>query len=429
MHHRMGIVHFVKKLLHLTPPPAKFLTPDGSPKEPEKPEPPPVPKDVVWTPPPLAPGKSYRIAYVITKSNFGGAQRYVYDLATHMPPDAEAVVICGKGQGIGIEEGLLVAKLAEAGVRTTVLPELSRDIGIMDIAAFYKLWKIIRAENPCVLHLNSSKAGGLGALAGRLARVPIIIFTAHGWPFNESRNAVWRAFAWFASVLTILLSTKVICVSTYDRSQFRGWFFSKKLVGIRNALPPGNYVDRDAARVDLVPHGNLYKDDIWLGFIGELNRNKNVSLALKAVAKVLQAGINIFFAVVGDGEDRLALEDEMRELKIDQNVRFLGFISDAPKLMKAFDIFVLPSRKEGMPYVLLEAERAGVPIIASAVGGIPEIIHDGDNGLLFQSENLEQLTAALMRLCKDQELRVQFSKVTPPEHFETMLRETFAQYR
>jgi len=160
-----------------------------------------------------------------------------------------------------------------------------------------------------------------------------------------------------------------------------------------------------------------------------LNQNKNVSLAIRAVAKALTAGCNIFFAIVGDGEERLELEDEVKELKIDQDVRFLGFVSDAPKLIKAFDIFLLPSRKEGMPYVILEAQRAGVPVIASSVGGIPEVIHDGDNGLLCQSNNLEQFSAALIRLCKDQELRVQLAKATPPEHFKIMLRETFAQYR
>jgi glycosyltransferase involved in cell wall biosynthesis len=428
----MGVTRFIKKLIFGAPPPSKFLTPDGAPKEPAKPVPASIPKDTVSTLPPVpppTPGKPYKVAYVVTKSNFGGAQRYVYDLATHMPPDADAVVICGKGQGYGIEEELLVAKLTEAGVRTVQLRELTRDIGVTDFAALYKLRKVIRDENPCVLHLNSSKAGALGALAGRLAGVPKILFTAHGWPFNESRGFLWRAFAWFASVLTILLSSKVICVSTYDRNQFRGWFFSKKLLGIRNALPPANYMEREEARKNLVPHAELYENDIWVGTIAELNANKNISLALKAVAKAVQAGCNIFYAVAGSGEDRFALEDEMKALKLDQNVKFLGFVSGAPLLYKAFDIALLPSRKEGLPYAILAAQQAQVPIIASAVGGIPEVVHDGDNGLLFQSENLEQLTAALIRLCKDQELRVQFSKITPPEHFETMLRETFAQYR
>ena len=118
-----------------------------------------------------------------------------------------------------------------------------------------------------------------------------------------------------------------------------------------------------------------------------------------------------------------------KELKIDQNVKFLGFVVDARRYLKAFDIALLTSRKEGMPYFVLECLQAGLPILASHVGGIPEIVRDGENGLLFQSGNLEDLTAKLVRLCKDQELRVNLSKNTSPDNFEVMLRETFALYR
>jgi len=378
-------------------------------------------------PPPPPRTKPNKIAYVITKPNYGGAQRYVFDLATHIPSDAETVVITGKGQFE--DDQLLAIRLTEAGVRVVQIPELKRDLGLTDFKALYTIWKVLRMEAPTVLHLNSSKAGGLGALAGRVAHVPKIIFTAHGWPFNEKRNILWRAFAWLASAATIVLCDKVICVSTYDLTQFRGLFFAKKLVGIRNAVPPFNYPDKDAARADLVPRADLYTNNLWVGTLAELNQNKNVELGIRTVAKAIKAGCNILYCVVGDGEERLKLEDLVEELKLQDNIKFLGFVAGAANLMKAFDIFLLPSRKEGMPYAILEAQRAGVPVIASAVGGVPEIVHDGDNGLLCQSENLQQFTDALIRLCKDQELRNQFSKITPPEHFETMLRETFAQYK
>jgi glycosyltransferase involved in cell wall biosynthesis len=90
---------------------------------------------------------------------------------------------------------------------------------------------------------------------------------------------------------------------------------------------------------------------------------------------------------------------------------------------------MLPSRKEGMPYVLLEALRAGVPVLASAVGGVTEVVREGTNGMLFQSENLNDLSSKLIQLCKDAELRAQLSHSDPQDHFEPFLRETFAQYR
>src|SRR5262245_56822422 len=129
--------------------------------------------------------KKLRVLYVITKSYFGGAQRYVSDLASNPPVDMETAVLCG-GPNMFLQEGFLVVKLKEHNVRTIVLPSLTRDVGVLDFKAFYQLFKAIRAEKPDVLHPNSSKAGGLDALAGRLCRVPQIIYTAHGWAFNET---------------------------------------------------------------------------------------------------------------------------------------------------------------------------------------------------------------------------------------------------
>jgi glycosyltransferase involved in cell wall biosynthesis len=372
--------------------------------------------------------KKRKVLYVITKSYFGGAQRYVSDLASHPPAGTEVTVMCGPGQDT-LREGFLIRKLAENNVRTIVLPALKRDVGLLDFVAFFRLFQAIRAEAPDVLHLNSSKVGGLGALVGRLCRVPRIIFTAHGWAFNEpQRGVISKTLVWLASVATIVLSHKVICVSIYDRNAFTGWFFQNKLVVIHNALSPDEYEERDSARKNLVPHADLYQKDVWVGSIAELTPNKNISLALDAVAKALAQGCNIFYAVVSDGEERLALEDKIKELKIDQNVRLLGFVSDARRYIKAFDIALLTSRKEGMPYFVLECLSAGVPIIASNVGGISEVIRDGENGILCQSENVDQFADALYLLVKDETVRKQLASSPPQDHFDTMLRETFSLY-
>lgn len=418
----MGLFKLIKKLIFGAPPPPKFLTPDGKPKEEVKAEP-----VIKALPKRIRSGKPV-ILYLVTKSNFGGAQRYVYDLASHAPPEYEPVVMCGNAS-LSDQNMLLVNKLAAVNVQTVLVSELKRDLGFTDFMAVYSLYLAIKAEAPHILHLNSSKAGALGALAGRLAGVPTIIFTAHGWAFNEDRNFFTKFVFWLASVFTILLCHKVICVSAYDRNAFRGWFFQDKLVAIHNALPPTEYYERDDARRDLVPHHELFKDELWLGTIAELTKNKNIPLALEAVARALKAGCNIFYAVVGDGEDRLDLEDQVRELKIQDNVRILGFVSEAGKFMKAFDIAMLPSRKEGLPYFALECLHVGVPLIASNVGGISEIIHDGENGILCPPEDVEALADALIKLCNDQELRTSMSKSNESDHFVEMLRETFALYR
>jgi len=128
-----------------------------------------------------------KIAYVITKSNWGGAQRYVYDLATNVPKNTfDVIVVCGGN-------GTLAKKLEQEGTRVIRIKGLERDIRFgSEIRVLYRLKHLFAQEQPDIVHLNSSKIGGLGSLAARMARVPHIIFTAHGFAFNEKRNIVWK---------------------------------------------------------------------------------------------------------------------------------------------------------------------------------------------------------------------------------------------
>src|SRR3989344_3575655 len=146
-----------------------------------------------------------KVLFLITKGNFGGAQRYVYDLATSLPKTKyEAVVACGPASAeASAGKGGLAYALQEQGIRVIILDKLERDMKVSNdwqvLRSFIKLFK---EERPDIIHLNSSKAGGLGALAGRLAKVPRIIFTAHGWAFNESRNSIEKRVILFFHWLT-----------------------------------------------------------------------------------------------------------------------------------------------------------------------------------------------------------------------------------
>ena len=126
-----------------------------------------------------------KILFVITKSNWGGAQKYVYDLANELHrPNAEFEVAVAFGQ-----EGQLAGKLREAGITTHPIRSLQRDVSVIaDIKSFFELLRLFKTQKPDIAHLNSSKVGGLGALAARVAGVPKIIFTVHGWPFWETRG-------------------------------------------------------------------------------------------------------------------------------------------------------------------------------------------------------------------------------------------------
>jgi glycosyltransferase involved in cell wall biosynthesis len=301
-----------------------------------------------------------KILFVITKSNWGGAQRYVYDLATHLPKE-EFDVAVAFGQ-----PGLLAKKLAEAGIKTHVLASMQRDVSIgSDLRTTAELYRLFKKEKPDVVHLNSSKAGGVGALAARLAGVPHIIFTAHGWPFWEQRTILSRILIYTFSWLTALLSHKIIAVSDFDLSVAKKMpFIKNKIIRIHNGIEPLQLESGDSIRSSFPSGAKI------TGTIGELTKNKN-QIALIEQAK---KDPNMYVAIVGEGELRSFLENKIREYNLQDRVKLFGF-HPASDVLPGFDTFALPSLKEGLPYVLLEAKMAGIPIVANPVGGIPEILN------------------------------------------------------
>jgi glycosyltransferase involved in cell wall biosynthesis len=319
-----------------------------------------------------------KILYVITKSNWGGAQRYVYDLATNLPKDQfEVSVAFG-------QPGLLALKLKEAGVTIYPIASLQRDVSVSaDFKSFFELFNLFKNEKPDIVHLNSSKAGGVGALAARFAGIKNIVFTAHGWPFWEQRNPISRSLIWLFSWLTALLSHKVIVVSNYDLHVTTHMpFIKNKVVRIYNGIAPMELTDASEIR-------GYFPGKQVTGTIGELTKNKNQIALIEQARK----DPNLYVAIVGDGEDRKFLKDKIDEYGLKQRVVLFGF-REARNVLKGFDIFALPSLKEGLPYVLLEAKQAGLPIVANRIGGIPEIL-DSKDPKEFTLENMLTETTKL----------------------------------
>jgi glycosyltransferase involved in cell wall biosynthesis len=320
-----------------------------------------------------------KVLFVITKSNWGGAQRYVFDLATHLSKENfDAVVALGGN-------GLLKEKLEAAGIRTISLESMQRDVSFFaEEKAIRELRRLFKKEQPDVVHLNSSKAGGLGALAARLAGVKTIIFTAHGWPFWEKLSSIARALIWYFSWLTALFSHKVIVISKYDLKVARQMpFCGHKIVLIYNGIDANAPLgDGDVIRKVFPPNVHI------TGTVGELNKNKNQITLLEEAKQ----NPNLYVAIVGEGEDRAMLENKIKEYDLGGRVKLFGFMP-ASEVLKGFDTFALPSLKEGLPYVLLEAKAAGLPIVANPVGGIPEILQGKIED--FSLERMVKETAVL----------------------------------
>jgi glycosyltransferase involved in cell wall biosynthesis len=357
-----------------------------------------------------------KILYGITKSNFGGAQRYVFELAVEAKKHGHNSTVLMGGTGP------LAAKLQKNEVRVIALDTMQRDISIIkEIKSFFQIIRILRSEKPDVFHINSSKMGGLGALAGRLSGVKKIIFTSHGWAFNEPRPFWQKFIIKFFVWLTLLLSHKTICVSEETRNQILNLpLIKNKLIVIHNGI-------KDFPLLPSKP-----KKVLIVGVVAELHKIKGLDVLLRSWSKFVEKHEARLF-IIGAGEEMERLTRLAQELEISDSIEFKGYVEDARSYLLDFDILVLPSRSENLPYTLLEAGLAGLPVIASSVGGIPEIIESGISGVLVPPEDEEVLFSSLILLSEDANLRKRLgialkSSVQEKFSFDKMAQQTFATY-
>jgi len=349
-----------------------------------------------------------KILFVITKSNFGGAQKYVFDLATGLPKDQFDVAVALGGSGI------LIQKLQAENIRVLPIFSLARDVNpLSDITTFFELWRMFRKEKPDVAHLNSAKAGGVGALSAHLAGVQKIIFTAHGWAFNEERPTWQKLIIKFFSWVTVILSHETIAVSNAVRNNTAGWpFVVSKISVIKNGIKEPSFLLRNEARLHLFAKANIHvpENAFIVGTIAELHKSKGLTYAIEAFTKLMPENPNLYYFILGGGEEKERLETLVGLHNLQGRVFLLGFVDDASRYLKAFDIFLLPSMTEGLALVLLEAGLAGLPVVASRIGGIPEVIEDKNTGLLVPTRDSDAIALANQNLMTDRSLAKRFGE-------------------
>src|SRR3989338_1067214 len=336
-----------------------------------------------------------KILYFITKSNWGGAQRHVFDLAVAMKEIGHDVAVALGG------DGTLRLKLEAAGIYTHAITTLRRDISTgKDINSLKEIISIIRHRRPDILHVHSPKAAGLGSVAGRLLRVKSIIQTVHGWPFNEDRPIHQRLTIVFFSWLTMLFSHPPILLSEREYGQALNFpWVKEKLKLIPLGIKTPTFLSVDGAKQSIAKHIAMnipyFNKKIIIGTIVELHPNKGLSYLINAFSLVVMEYPQATLIIIGGGQDQATMHMLIKEKKLEQSVFLAGYMDQAAEFLKAFTIFVLPSLKEGLPYAILEAGSASLPVVATTVGGIPEIIEDMKSGLLVQSKNIRELAHAI----------------------------------
>lgn len=360
-----------------------------------------------------------KIAYFITKSNWGGAQKYVYELATSLNRDVYKVQVILGGNGP------LIEKLESQNIKVIPIDSFGRDVhASKDFQAFKELWSVIRRERPDILHINSSKAGIMGAVVGRMLRVKKIIFTAHGWAFNEDRPLYQKVIIKILHWITILLCHQTIAVSNNIKDAFKNWpGIAGKMTVIHNGIKGEvGYAKAGARQALVVAFPGLkkfleYKHLYWVGTIAELHPVKNIDGALRAMSELMREDGNkpntpfYLYTVMGEGHERAHLENMITELNLSDHVFLLGHVTDAYQYIKAFDTFLLPSKSEALAYVLLEAGLQEMPVVATGVGGIPEIIDDMTSGILLQPKKPNEIAHAISFYAEHPEIARQHARM------------------
>lgn len=377
--------------------------------------------------------------YVITKSNWGGAQRYVFDLATNLPRDRFEVAVITGGQG------LLVEKFIQSRIQVIELPVLQKGSGFGSVffsfrnfQAFFKLITVFSKEKPDIIHLNSSKIGGIGAAAAFVYKIInyklsiITVFTAHGWPFLEPRPYWQRGFIFFFSWLGSILQDVIITINTHDFEVGKKFIPRRKLHLIFNGLGAFKLLAREQARgfLSKFTQKEISPDSMVIGAVSEYNANKGIEYLLDAVHQARQAlpQVSWIVLVIGEGEAKEKLERRIKSLGLGDSVKLTGFIPEVRQYLKGLDLLVLPSLKEGLPYVVMEAMYAGVPVVATKVGGLPDLVTDGKDGRLVLPGNAAALAKTFIKFVTDPEQSKIMAQKAAPKIQENFLLENMIQH-
>jgi len=359
------------------------------------------------------------IVFIITRSDsFGGAHVHVRDLSRELRRRGnEVTVLVGGG-------GSYVAQLVAAGCQVRTLRHLVRPISPMrDVRGFFEIRRHLRELAPDLVSTHSSKAGWLGRLAAASLGIPAL-FTAHGWAFTEGVRPMRRRLYRLAEAAIAPLSRRIITVSEQDRQLARrlGVGSDSQLITVHNGMPDiGESLRadprRNPARVIMVARFDEQKDHGTL--IAALAQLKDMSWELE---------------LIGDGPLAGRARETVRAAGLQSRVTFLGARNDVAARLAMAQVFVLATHWEGFPRSILEAMRAGLPVVASDVGGVNESVTDSRTGSLVQRRDVAGMRDSLRRLLADPELRANYGAAGRTRYdecfrFELMVERTVDVYR
>lgn len=344
-----------------------------------------------------------RIARVIARLNVGGPAIHVTLLNAGLAKEKfESILITGtENEG----EGSMLSYALEHGVQPVNIPEIVGDasLKLRDLSALFKLYKLFRQFRPHIVHTHTAKAGFLGRVAARLAGVPYVVHTYHGHIlygyYGPLKNLLLRWLETFCG----WLSTAIIAISVQVKDDLVRYSVapSQKI----RIIPLGLELE---AFLNCEKHRGKFRDELKLdgntplvGIVGRIFPIKNHRLFLEAAAKVQQIVPETRFVIVGDGVLRAEMESYAQELRLASNVIFTGWRRDLTRIYADLNVLVISSDNEGTPVSAIEAMASGCTVVATRVGGLPDIIVNGESGLLVPPKDADSLAKAILSVIQN----------------------------
>lgn len=346
-----------------------------------------------------------KIVHLITRLELGGAQQNtLYCVEQHDRMRFAVGLWAGEG-------GILDARarsMEEADVR--IVPWLVHPIDpARDAIAVTRLASLLRDVD--LVHTHSSKAGILGRAAARLAGVPGIVHTVHGWSFNDVQPAVTRRFYVEAERAAARVTDRIVCVARFDRERGLGAGIGhpSQYRIVRSGIDPRLYVAPEGTRERVRRALGAGPQDVVVGSIANFKPQKGPLDFVEAARRARLRDPRLRFFIAGDGDLRPAAERAIADAGLGDAVHLLGWRDDVPELLAAMDIFLLTSLFEGLPRVVLQAMAASVPVVATDTGGVAEVVLDGKTGRLVPPGDPAAAAEAIVALAEHTDTRRRFA--------------------
>jgi glycosyltransferase involved in cell wall biosynthesis len=379
-----------------------------------------------------------RVLRAIARLNMGGPTLHVAYLTKGLEPlGYDTTLVAGR---LARGEDSMAYAAEELGVDVVDIAQLHRDLSpVYDPISVKRLVEEIRRVRPHIVHTHTAKAGAVGRLAALLAgeaRPPVIVHTFHGHVlrgyFDPARTEFFRETERFLARRT----TRLVAVGPEVRDDLvaLGVAPAEKFSVIRLGIDLDKRLHEPDAGLDLRRLFGIPPERFVVGWIGRMTGIKRVPDVLTVFRRLLDLGVDAELCLVGDGPQRAHLEEQAKALGISRRTLFAGYQREIAPYFDLFDAFLLPSANEGTPVVAIEALAARRPVVATRVGGVPDVVRDGVDGLLAEVGDVDGLARCLARLAEDANLRRRFGEagrdhVVPRYRVSRLVDDVDALYR